>query len=425
MSDLRLRTLTLGCKVNQYETEYLRQGLLQAGWRDAERGESADLCVVNTCTVTAESDAKSRQAIRRMARENPNARVLVMGCYATRAPEQIVGLPGVAEVVQDKRQLPDLLDRFGLAEIPTGISSFGDRHRAYVKVQDGCLLHCAYCIIPRVRPPMSSRPVDSILDEVRRLLDNGYREIVLTGIHLGHYGVDFHRRTKRSPGTRLSDLVGRIVRLEGNFRVRLSSLEATEVTRKLIAVMAENPERVCPHLHICLQSGSESVLRRMNRRGGAKRLIDCCQRVQEILDRPALTTDVMVGFPGETDHDFEQTCRAVTAAGFSKVHIFPFSAREGTAAAEMADQVPRHVKRQRGQQLAEVAKRQRAHYLRSLEGRRLRVLAETNVGDGDGRLLGTACRYVPVQLPGGRDGVGQFHDVTARSVDGAFSPMQA
>ena len=186
----RIRTHTLGCKVNQYETEYVRQGLIGIGYVDAQEGERADLCIINTCTVTNEGDAKSRQLIRRVARDNPDARLIVMGCYATRAPGELSALPGVAEVVTDKRELPDLLGRFGVVDIPTGISEFGNRHRAYLKVQDGCMLRCSYCVIPFVRPQPTSRPVAEILDEVRRLVDNGYRELVLTGVHLGHYGVE-------------------------------------------------------------------------------------------------------------------------------------------------------------------------------------------------------------------------------------------
>jgi threonylcarbamoyladenosine tRNA methylthiotransferase MtaB len=182
----RLKTVTLGCKVNQYETQYVREGLLGIGFQDAAAGESADLCIVNTCTVTAEGDSKSRQAIRRLGRDNPGTRIVVMGCYATRAPDEVSTLPGVIEVVTDKRELPDLLGRFGVTDIPEGISRFGDRSRAYVKVQDGCMLRCSYCIIPKVRPQLTSRPVEPILDEVRRLVANGYREIVLTGVHLGH-----------------------------------------------------------------------------------------------------------------------------------------------------------------------------------------------------------------------------------------------
>ncbi|MEM6798227.1 MAG: radical SAM protein, partial [Planctomycetota bacterium] len=190
---MKLRTHTLGCKVNQYETEYVREGLETVGFEQAQNDEQADLCIVNTCTVTNEGDSKSRQVIRRMARDNPAAKIVVMGCYATRAPDEVAALPNVTEVVTDKRELPDLLGRFGVTDAPTGISGFGARHRAYVKVQDGCMLKCSFCIIPSVRPQLASRPVDHIVDEVRRLVAGGYREVVLTGIHLGHYGVEWNR----------------------------------------------------------------------------------------------------------------------------------------------------------------------------------------------------------------------------------------
>ena len=190
---MKLRTVTLGCKVNQYETQFVREGLLGIGYEDAAEEEAADLCIVNTCTVTGEGDSKSRQTIRRLARQNPAAKIVVMGCYATRAPEEVARLPNVTEVVTDKRELPDLLGRFGVTDVPTGISTFGRRHRAYVKVQDGCMLRCSFCIIPYVRPQLTSRPIEHIVDEVRRLVDNGYREVVLTGIHLGHYGVEWNR----------------------------------------------------------------------------------------------------------------------------------------------------------------------------------------------------------------------------------------
>ncbi len=398
-----LRAVTLGCKVNQYETEYLRQGLLGIGYADAGEAEPADLCIVNTCTVTNEGDAKSRQTIRRMARQNPHARIVVMGCYATRAPEEVAALPGVAEVITDKRELPDVLGRFGVVDIPSGISEFGGRHRAYVKVQDGCLLRCSYCIIPTVRPQMASRPAADILAEVRRLVDGGYHEIVLTGIHLGHYGVDFNRHRPKDQWLRLSHLVEQIVALPGTFRVRLSSIEATEVTRELIDVLAAHPGRVCPHLHVCLQSGSDRILRRMKRRWGAKRFVDRCHKVREALDRPALTTDIIVGFPGETEADFDDTCRVAREVGFSKIHIFPFSARRTTPAAEMTDAVPAEIKSARARRLAELETELRGQYFRGLIGRELEVLMESPVAGGSqpataGRFVGTACRYAPVEV---------------------------
>jgi threonylcarbamoyladenosine tRNA methylthiotransferase MtaB len=365
--------------------------------------------------------------IRRLARENPDARIVVMGCYATRDPAAVAALPGVAEVVTDKRELPDLLGRFGVIDVPDGISQFGTRHRAYVKVQDGCLLRCSFCIIPQVRPEMHSRPPAAILDEVGRLVDNGYREIVFTGIHLGHYGVDFNRGRHKSDWTRLSHLLDRIVRdVAGDFRLRLSSIEATEVTRELIDVMAAHSSRICPHLHISMQSGSDAVLRRMRRRWGARRFVDRCRLVEEALDAPAITTDVIVGFPSETEAEFEETLAVCEAVGFSKIHIFPFSARRGTPAAEMQGQLSKAEKSARGRRLAELEVTLRERYFQSLVGRTLDVLAESDVPDKPQRVRGTSCRYAPVEFAAGDVALGDFATVVAEraSSDGIVAVRQ-
>jgi threonylcarbamoyladenosine tRNA methylthiotransferase MtaB len=413
---MKLKTHTLGCKVNQYETEYLREGLASIGWSDAAEGEAADLCVVNTCTVTAEGDSKSRQVIRRLARENPSAKLVVMGCYATRAPEEVKALPGVTEVLTDKRELPDLLGRFGVTDAPTGVTGIGTRKRAYVKVQDGCLLRCSFCIIPSVRPNLASRPFDEIVREVENLVARGRREIVLTGIHLGHYGVDFNRENLRdkSSWVRLSDLVRRLAAVPGDFRLRLSSIEATEVTHELIDVMAEHPQKVCPHLHLSMQSGSDGVLRRMRRRWGHRRFLDRCHLLRERLDRPAITTDVIVGFPGETDEEFEETLAACREAGFSKIHAFPFSRRRGTPAWDMPQQIEKHVKQERMQRLAELEAELRDNYYRSLIGMPLRVLIEGRVGEG--RFVGSSCRYAAIEVSALSSDMGSFVNVVAQSL---------
>lgn len=413
---MKLKTVTLGCKVNQYETEFVREGLLGIGYQDAGEGQQADLCVVNTCTVTAEGDSKSRQLIRRLARDNPASRIVVMGCYATRAPDEVAELPNVAEVITDKRELPDLLGRFGVTDVPTGISGFGRRHRAYVKVQDGCMLRCSFCIIPHVRPRLTSRPMDHILDEVRRLVAGGYRELVLTGIHLGHYGVDWNRERPKQEWTRLSHLVEAIVKLPGDFRVRLSSIEATEVTRELIDAIVEHGDKICPHLHISMQSGSDSVLRRMRRRWGSQRFVDRCRLLQERLDQPAITTDILVGFPGETDREFAETCDVARQIGFSKIHIFPFSARRGTPAADMPGQIPKKIKQQRGRELAQIEAELRDAYFASLQGRQLRVLVESPLKDRPGYAVGTSCRYAPVEFLATTADCGKFVDLVAGEV---------
>src|SRR4051812_35162049 len=429
---MKLRTATLGCKVNQYETEYVREGLLGIGYEDAVDDEAAELCIVNTCTVTNEGDAKSRQTIRRMARRNPGAKIVVMGCYATRAPVEVAALPGVSQVVTDKRELPDLLGRFGVTDIPTGISGFGRRHRAYVKVQDGCMLRCSFCIIPHVRPNLASRPMEHIVDEVRRLVDRGYREVVLTGIHLGHYGVDWNRQqllnrvssdgsAEKARFIRLSHLVRRLAELPGEFRIRLSSIEATEVTRELIEVMAEYPEKIAPHLHISMQSGSDSVLRRMRRRWGSQRFTDRCMLVKERLVRPAITTDIIVGFPGETDAEFAETIATARAVEFSKIHIFPFSPRRGTPAATMPNQISKSLQQERSRELAAIESETRHSYYRRLLGRKLRVLVETQQPDqlgGEPKWFGTSCRYAIVELATSSANEGKFVDIVAGEVLG-------
>jgi len=421
---MKLKTHTLGCKVNQYETEYIREGLGTIGYEQAAADEQADLCIVNTCTVTAEGDSKSRQVIRRMSRDNPAAKIVVMGCYATRAPDEVATLPGVTQVLTDKRELPDLLGRFGVTDVPTGISGFGARHRAYVKVQDGCLLRCSFCIIPHVRPELTSRPIEHIEEEVRRLVDAGYREVVLTGIHLGHYGVEWNRDRPKSEWTRLAQLVRRLAEMDvaGNdFRIRLSSIEATEVTRELIAVMVDHPQRVAPHLHISMQSGSDSVLRRMRRRWGSRRFIDRCNLLKQSLHRPAITTDVIVGFPGETEAEFQETIDVCREVGFSKIHCFPFSARRTTLAADMPGQLPKKEKQARVARLTEVEHELRDEYFRSLKGMPLQVLVETPVESNTpvSRYVGTSCRYAPVELEAAEDSVGDFVAIRAgAAVDG-------
>jgi threonylcarbamoyladenosine tRNA methylthiotransferase MtaB len=240
-----------------------------------------------------------------------------------------------------------------------------------------------------------------VLDEIGRLVSAGYREIVLTGIHLGHYGVEWSRGRAKQDWTRLSHLLTQIMTLDGDFRIRLSSIEATEVTRELVDVLAAHPQRICPHLHISMQSGSDAVLRRMKRRWGSQRYVDRCRLVCQALDRPALTTDIIVGFPGESEDDFLATCRVAEEVGFSKIHIFPFSARRGTPAAEMTDQIPPAEKSDRCARLAALERQLRGRYFGQLVGRSVQVLVESPHPARPGWLAGTACRYAPVHIPAG------------------------
>jgi len=408
-----LKTVTLGCRVNQYETEFVRQGLARLGYRGARDGEPVDLCLINTCTVTAESEAKSRKIVRRLARQHPEAEIVVMGCCVARAAADMAALPGVIETITDKRELPDWLLRRGLDARPTGLSHFPSRRRAYVKVQDGCRGQCSYCIIPQVRPYRLSRPVEDVLEEVRRLIARGHREIVLTGIHLGDYGKDDEATARDEP---LADLVRRIADLDGAFRIRLSSIEAGEVGPELLALMAERPDRLCAHLHLPLQSGSNAVLRRMNRRP-VEAFIERCRAIRAAVARPALTTDVRVGFPGETEADFDATCRVGEELGFAKVHGFRFSPRPGTPAAAMPGQVANRIAQRRAEELGALGGRLANRYARELLGRRVQVLVESPAPDRPGWMQGTGDRYVSVIVPGGRELIGQFVETVAKRVE--------
>jgi len=424
---------TLGCKVNQYETEFVRTALLMHGYTEANEGDIADLVIVNTCTVTAESEAKSRKVIRKLVRENPGANVVVMGCVATHKPQEMHQIGGVAKVITDKEQVPNFLRQLGLTTLPTGIASFGDRHRAFIKVQDGCNAHCSYCIVPKVRPTLRSRAIEDILPEIQTLARNGYREIVLTGIHLGHYGVDLANplspltfgegaRTTVSPlpfgerarvrgrtcerscsphpnplpegeGTlvNLTDLIRHIVDLPEDFRIRLSSLEAVEVTDELLGLMQRYPDRLCPHLHLPMQSGSDEVLRLMKRRWLSEPFVRRCEEILSKFDRLALTTDVIVGFPGETAEHFDETCRIVERLRFSKVHVFRFSPREETEAATLPNRVPPSEQKRRARVLTGLADNLRSDFAASLVGSTATVLLETPTS-------GTCGRYLDVQL---------------------------
>ncbi len=400
-----MRLVTLGCKVNQYETQLVQEALEQRGFREAEDDESADLCIVNTCTVTAEGDRKSRKTIRHLARHNPGTRTIVMGCYATRDPAAIAALPGVAEVVTDKRELPDVLWRFGIHEMPSGISRFEGHQRAFVKVQDGCILKCTYCIIPSVRPGLRSRPPEEIEVEVRRLVDNGYREIVICGIHVGHYGVDTTRGKSGRELFRLWHLLQRLDRIPGEWRMRLSSIEANEIDEDFMRVAADC-EHLCPQFHPALQSGSDTVLKRMRRRYRIGKFLDQVDRFREIVPDVALTTDVIVGFPGETDEEFEETVETCRQAEFMKIHIFPFSPRKGTPAAEFPGQVPAEVRKLRCEMLSGVERKLAMQYYARYVEHPLEVLVEQVCYDAPGWVRGTDARYIPVQLPGSTDDVG-------------------
>jgi threonylcarbamoyladenosine tRNA methylthiotransferase MtaB len=413
------RLVTLGCKVNQYETQLVKEALEQNGFREAGDEETADLCVVNTCTVTNEGDAKSRKVIRQLARQNPGTQTIVIGCYATRDPGSVRGLPSVLEVVADKRELPDVLARQGVHDLPSGISYFEGRRRAYVKVQDGCILRCSYCIIPQVRPGLSSRSPEAIEEEVRRLIDNGYKEIVISGIHVGHYGVDTTRGKSGKAPFRLWHLFRRLDRIPGEWRMRLSSIEANEVDRDFIAAAADC-EHLCPQFHPALQSGSDTVLARMRRRYRVGRFLEKLDRIRDVMPEAAFTTDVIVGFPGETEEEFEETLGTCRRAGFMKIHCFPFSPRKGTPAATFPEQVCPEVRKERMRRLSVLERELAKRYYQSRIGCELEALVERECEEHAGHVRGTDRYYVPVTLPGTRADIGRLVWATGRKAEDEF-----
>ena len=396
-----VRFVTYGCKANQYDTQVLREALARRGWSEADKG--AELVVVNTCTVTAEAGRKARQLIRRLGRENPDVRIAVTGCLAESEPEVLRELPAVDWVLGNGeakrpanflRHLGEEVDPEELG-IPSGITEFAGHTRAFLKIQDGCDMACAFCIIPSVRGKSRSRPLAELVAEVERLVSSGHVEVVLCGIHIGHWGRDL--------GLEIADLVRALAEADPraddgsqlDFRLRLSSIEATEGTPELLALMSDHPERIAPHLHMPLQSGDDGVLKAMNRWYDTATYLRACDTIRDALDRPAFTADVIVGFPGEDEAAFERTLETVRAAGFARMHVFPFSARPGTAAASLKGAPRPEAVRERRAALSEAAAEIGSKFRRSLDG-----VLETVVLEGT---VGLSGRYQRVVVPMGED----------------------
>ncbi len=391
---------TLGCKVNQIDSMRLAESLEEIGLAEAPPGESAALCLVNTCTVTARTDTQCRQMIRRLVRENPGARVVVTGCYAQTNPEAVRTIPGVARVLANREKgearrilrglVSDHPER--VAEAPAGRRSavrpgepmrrVNGRSRAFVQVQDGCNAFCAYCIVPFGRGPLKSEDPDTVVRQVEMLVDQGYPEIVLSGIHLGAYGMD-----RREPNG-LARLLRRLVRIPGAWRVRLSSVEPREVDDELIALVT-GEAKICPHLHIPLQCGDTAVLRQMGRPYSREEFAELVFRLRELSDRMALGTDLIAGLPGESDRSFENSCEWLRALPLTHFHVFPYSARPGTAAATMDGQLSPARRKERAARLRAIGRRLQSDFVRRMKGRVLRV-----VPISDGELAGTPLKVL-------------------------------
>ncbi|MBE7007654.1 MAG: tRNA (N(6)-L-threonylcarbamoyladenosine(37)-C(2))-methylthiotransferase MtaB [Ruminococcaceae bacterium] len=400
---MRIAICTLGCKVNQYETQAIEQELLRRGHTLVDFEDEADAYVVNTCSVTAVSDKKSRQMIRRAQSRNPNAVIAACGCYAQTHAEDVSALGvDVLAGTNDRLGFLDLLER--AAEEKTRIVHLDDalhrrefevlpaggmaaRTRAMLKIEDGCVNFCTYCLIPFARGPVRSLPMDEASLQVKKLVDDGYKEIVLTGIEISSYGQDI----KEQVG--LIDLLERLCREAPTLRVRLGSLEPRTITRDFCE-RAAGLENLCPHFHLSLQSGCDATLKRMNRRYDTARYAESCALLREFFDDPAITTDLITGFPEETEEEFAQTLAFIRGCAFADMHIFPYSIRPGTKAAAMA-QVEKHVKEERAARAAEAAAAMKAEYLARCVGRTFPVLFEGTETEGS---AGHAPNYTEVYI---------------------------
>ena len=403
----------LGCKVNAYETEAMQEMLEKAGYEIVPFKEGADVYVINTCTVTNIADRKSRQMLHRARKMNPDAVVVAAGCYVQAQDGK--GQDPCIDIVlgnNHKKDLVRILDayaakRASAAEIEDisrtreyeslHLTKPGDHTRAYIKVQDGCNQFCTYCIIPYARGRVRSRVMEDVLREVRELAEGGYKEVVLTGIHLSSYGIDFDRERH------LLELIRAVHEVDGIERIRLGSLEPGIITEEFARELSRIPE-ICPHFHLSLQSGCDATLKRMNRRYTSAEYAEKCRILRKYFDDPALTTDVIVGFPGETEEEFRASYDFVDSIDFYETHIFKYSRRSGTKAAVMPDQVSEQVKAERSAVMIRLGERKRAAYEKRYVGREVEVLVEEDaVMDGRCVQVGHTKEYIKVALESNED----------------------
>jgi len=401
---------TLGCKVNQSESDMLARTLRQSGWVPASENESADICIINTCTVTARASMQSRQESRKAIRTHPGARIVVTGCYARTEPDALRKIRGVHDIVNLKeksdityllsdrsRQIRSLIAPERKYKEQCTIQSEknpgGIRARPFVKVQDGCNGHCTYCIVPSARGESRSSHPESIMEQIRLFAKEGYQEVVLTGIHMGAYGLDL------TPRVSLSWLLSKISREKPMPRIRLSSIEPRELCEEIIGLVADSG-CFCPHFHVPLQSGDDGILKKMGRPYGRNFFRDMILDIHQRIPDAAIGTDVLIGFPGESDAAFENTLALIKELPFSYLHVFPFSARNGTPAAGYPDQIPRHRIKERSQKIRELGNiKKNAFYSRFLH-KHLEIVVEGKGAGAPGYLKGTTSNYIPVFVRG-------------------------
>ena len=390
---MRVAFYTLGCKLNQAETESLANRFSKAGFQLVSPGDRADIYIANTCTVTHIADRKSRHWLRLARRRNPQALIIATGCYAQRNRQELAQL---ADFVVDNKEKEHLLaltqtlslEGRGLGEGETKQSqvlAVTVRTRSLIKIQDGCHSPCTYCIVPKVRPCEYSLPASQIIDEVKQKVALGYKEVVLTGTKVGSY---------RDGSAELRDLVQRILTSTGIERLRLSSLQPSEISSKFLALWQD--EKLCRHFHLALQSGSETVLQRMRRSYSPDKYQRTVNLIKEMIPEVAITTDIMVGFPGESDEEFEQSYSFCQQAGFANIHVFPFSPRPETAAARMPEQIKDKVKGERNQRMLELSRSSRHSFCEQFLGQTMPVLWEKETSPGSGTYSGLTSNYIRV-----------------------------
>lgn len=399
---MKVAIQSLGCKVNLYESEYITDQFQKAGYEIVPFQEIADVYIINTCSVTNTSDVKSRKVIHQAIRRNPDACIVAIGCfieanhdYREDGVDILLGNANkskVLEYVERYWQTKQKANYF-VTPIPEKfddmtMSTFLGRTRAFIKIQDGCENFCSYCIIPYVRGKCRSKNFQTVLEEIQNYVQHGYKEVVLTGIHTGNYGVDL--------GTDFAALLREIVKINGLVRLRISSIEITELTDEVLQIIRDN-DVIVDHLHIPLQAGSDKILRLMNRKYDLAYFKQKMEQIREIRPDISLTTDIIVGFPFETEEDFQDTLSFVREVQFSKVHVFPYSRRSGTVAADMAEQVPGDVKKDRVRRLLALSKELETEYMKKFIGKTLPVLMEVNRTDYS---LGHTSNYLLVKVPG-------------------------
>ena len=381
----KIAFITLGCKVNLYDTEAMAELFTEKGYEVVDFEEYADVYLINTCTVTNLGDKKSRQMIRRAKRINPNSVVVATGCYAQVASEEVAKIEGINIVIGTKNRseivetvenyvtengvVNNVSDIMGEKEFePLQISRLTNRTRAYIKIQEGCNRYCTYCIIPYARGPIRSRKPEEVVEEVKKLAENGFKEVVLTGIHVASYGLDLGNIT-------LADIIEKVHSVDGIERIRFSSMETLAIDNEFVARMSKLP-KVCDHYHLSLQSGCNRTLKRMNRKYNAEQYAEACERLRNAFPNVAITTDIIVGFPDETEEDFKESLAFAERMKLDKIHTFPYSPKKGTPAAKMKNQISGDVKSQRSKEMIALSDKMNIDFLNNNIGKTVPVLFE-------------------------------------------------